>query len=433
MTPHPCYGMLEQYAATQNSDLQNNSSASLRQALVMASGARCQKLLRLIVSENIAAKTLLYVNATHAASDETQAENLDFHFRLLCSCLASMAELDDYAKSYPWKAVLCLKDSMWPDVLDDLRREWQMVRLIDRSKPKNLLFKLFSWTRWQATRELYIAAECLGCYCYAARVIFVVALQLRSIGFDENHSQATAVRKTALSVAGVTEQNEEPILQSLACELMFNDARDCQKRHRKADWTRPVNVCGACVTSGWTRSPFESVKLHSQDWQEDASLSALRSHVLSAQRQTDKELGVCLQSLISDRSCSHLTKPHIFCDRLRLFRALRASFEAAACAEEELEKRVDDAWPVSLLGQEPCMWHTAQDEWRLILKTSSYCARCMHVTQAPRDDERKIFLLVPNTTVVFDSLDVRMDGQEFSPVHPVVLEDTVLQHSCWCI
>ena len=243
----------------------------------------------------------------------------------------------------------------------------------------------------------------------------------RSIRFDHNHPKASEVRRIFQSIAGVTELNEEPILQSLACELMFNDARDCQRRHQKADFTRAVNVCSSCVRSGWTRSPFESIKLQNSDWLDDDSLAALRSNVLNPQRQTDKELGISLQSLVSDRTCGRLTKPHIFCERLRLFRALRASFDAEPCSEQDLAKRVDDAWPATLLGNRVCMWNPAQNEWVLILKSTAYCARCMSVTQLPRQDRRMIFIL-DDQSQIYDSIDVRLEGQGFSAVHPVVLE-----------
>ena len=67
------------------------------------------------------------------------------------------------------------------------------------------------------------------------------------------------------------------------------------------------------------------------------------------------------------------------------------------------------------------MWNPAQNEWVLILKSTAYCARCMSVTQVPRQDRRMIVIL-DDQSQIYDSIDVRLEGQGFSAVRPVVLE-----------
>ena len=253
----------------------------------------------------------------------------------------------------------------------------------------------------------------------AEKVVLSLMLAfLRSIGFRADHVHSGAVRVLACSLAGWTKANEAPVLQSLQCELMFNDMRDAERRHKKADFTKASNVCCAGIRSSWNRSPAESVHLNNLDWVEDEGFKALRAQVLNASRQNDKQLGISLQSLISDRNCSHLTKPHVFCERLRLYRSLLAFFAKKTCNQQEVQRRVDDAWPSALLGP-GCVW-LFDNKWFLILKTSQYFVRCLELKMKEASPEAKLFVF--ESCNVWDSMDVRLEGQSFGLACPCVLE-----------
>ncbi|CAE7945793.1 unnamed protein product [Symbiodinium sp. KB8] len=386
-------------AASENSDLQNNGLAHLRHATHLADGSRTRKLVKQTLASSTPISVLEYINAAEAARDCTCQETLSFHTSLLISWLANVVEIEDYARSYPWKAVLALQEVNWPNQLEELRVEWAFIQVLDHAPRGSALARLFPWTRWQSTRELFIEAE--------------------SIGFRADHVHSGAVRVLACSLAGWTKANEAPVLQSLQCELMFNDMRDAERRHKKADFTKASNVCCAGIRSSWNRSPAESVHLNNLDWVEDEGFKALRAQVLNASRQNDKQLGISLQSLISDRNCSHLTKPHVFCERLRLYRSLLAFFAKKTCNQQEVQRRVDDAWPSALLGP-GCVW-LFDNKWFLILKTSQYFVRCLELKMKEASPEAKLFVF--ESCNVWDSMDVRLEGQSFGLACPCVLED----------
>eukprot|EP00439_Symbiodinium_sp_Y106_P029167 s5043_g3.t1 len=56
------------------------------------------------------------------------------------------------------------------------------------------------------------------------------------------------------------------MLNSLHCELIFNDLRDAQRRHRTAEVSKASNIATVAVCSGYRRSPLESIELQSADW-----------------------------------------------------------------------------------------------------------------------------------------------------------------------
>ena len=366
---------------------------------------------------------LEFINAAEAARDCTCQETLSFHGSLLISWLANVVEIEDYARNYPWKAVCALQEVNWETQLEDLRVEWAFIRVLDHAPKGSQLARLFPWTRWQATRELFIEAELLvnssiGMTHCMSLLGSLVPSGPRSINFRADHIHSGAVRALACSLAGWTKANQTPVLQSLQNELMFNDMRDAERRHKKADWTKAANVCCAGIRSSWNRCTAESVHLNNLDWVQDEGFKALRAQVLNASRQSDKQLGVSLQSLISDRNCSHLTKPHIFCERLRLYRSLLAYFAKKACNHQEVQRRVDDAWPSALVGPS-CVW-SFDNKWFLVLKTNQYFVRCLELKKREDGPQAKVFVF--DSCKAWDSMDVRMDGQLFGLACPCVLE-----------
>ena len=138
------------------------------------------------------------------------------------------------------------------------------------------------------------------------------------------------------------------ILSSLANELQFNDLRDCQRRHKKSEVTKPANMATVAIRSGMTRSPLQSVVLDNKDWVGDSELRVLRTNVLQASREKDKEIGISLYGLIHDRNCPQLTKPHIFCQRLRFFQSLKSHFFEDR-AEFKPEQLLQRSWASNVL------------------------------------------------------------------------------------
>ena len=110
-------------------------------------------------------------------------------------------------------------------------------------------------------------------------------------------------------------------------------------------------------------------------------MTGLRTEVLSSSRALDKDLGISLQSLMNYTLFQHLTKPHHFCERLRVFRALKATFKGEACSADVLQRRLGDAWPAAFITR-PCVWRL-NTKWYLVLKTCSPRARVMRMQPVP--------------------------------------------------
>ena len=173
------------------------------------------------------------------------------------------------------------------------------------------------------------------------------------------------------------------MLNSLHCELIFNDLRDAQRRHRTAEVSKASNIATVAVCSGYRRSPLESIELQSADWSIAGSLTALKSNVLQSARERDKELGLNVYHLISDKTCAWLTKPHIYTERLRLYRNLLA--EHRKDPRINLENVYDESWPCRLLltgGLLKCR-HTDEMQFALVVKS---CANAVCFVQAVRVD-----------------------------------------------
>ncbi|CAE7248806.1 unnamed protein product [Symbiodinium sp. CCMP2592] len=173
------------------------------------------------------------------------------------------------------------------------------------------------------------------------------------------------------------------MLNSLHCELIFNDLRDSQRRHRKAEVSKASNIATVAVRSGYRRSPLESIELKSADWSTAESLTALKSSVLQSARERDQNLGLNVYHLINDKSCGWLTKPHVYTERLRLYRNLLA--EHRKDPRVNLEKVYDESWPCRLLltgGLLKCR-HTDEMQFALVVKS---CANAVRFVQAVRVD-----------------------------------------------
>ena len=182
----------------------------------------------------------------------------------------------------------------------------------------------------------------------------------RSINFDSTHEDAEEVRKIFLAAAGLRHVDEEKaILTSLPCELMFNDLRDAERRSQKQELRSPTAICCGAIKSAWSRSPLEHVKLESKDWSDRGSARHLKNSILQGGRQVDRDLGVPMQQLTSQRVCEHITKPHILTQRLQLYCSLLAEWSQSRSVD--LEVLVANSWPCKMLCA-MCLWKVTPDE-----------------------------------------------------------------------
>ena len=168
-------------------DFQNSGSASIRHYISLATGQKVAKLiaslgLRHIRSlcspslpsgflwdpchdaasssdrktfENAAKGSgLVYCEAT---SDE---ESLEWAAKLFLFQIDALCDLDAVYRSFPWACIACLRESSKAATLQSMRMEWEFVRdCIDKLPSQHELYWLFSFTRYQACRDVMIKAE----------------------------------------------------------------------------------------------------------------------------------------------------------------------------------------------------------------------------------------------------------------------------------
>ena len=89
-------------------------------------------------------------------------ETLEWHADLLLNELASLLELDEYPRSFPWRCVASLSAPLQESTLDAMREEWSFVtNVVDCLKPRTRLHTMLAVTRHQCYRDLMIKAETL--------------------------------------------------------------------------------------------------------------------------------------------------------------------------------------------------------------------------------------------------------------------------------
>ena len=205
-----------------------------------------------------------------------------------------------------------------------------------------------------------------------------------------------------------SKDEQNALLNSLNCELIFNDLRDNERRQRKAEYSCATAVCCGAVKSGWARSPLQNWQVESKDWVSDTGLKMLKSNILSSSRKFDKDLGVPVYDLTNSRTLAHLTKPHIFCRDLRTYQIPLEEFTTDTSCN--LEKLLSDAWPCRLLTPRS-LWQVsdaADSEVRLVLDAGPQLTRYL-VLQARPEVGCDIFA-VPNPLLqVVETL--RFDGK----------------------
>ena len=211
-----------------------------------------------------------------------------------------------------------------------------------------------------------------------------------------------------MSLAGINSKISNPMHHSLACELAFNDCRDAQRRHRKAEWTKASNVCCVSVNSSWRRSPAERIEVSTADWSEREDLKTLRANILSSSRGLDKDLGVSLQSLITDQRCEHMTKPQKWCDRLRLFACLRTHVVDYSMDSAEITKLFEDSWPAALLAVGAVIKSDSWPKLRLVVKVTSFSVRYLEVESL--ESAQELYYVDGSNLNIRETMDVRMEN-----------------------
>lgn len=92
-------------------------------------------------------------------------ENLDvlkFHSSLLLGQIASLDQVDDYHKSYPWRVAQALDHGAWPSLLKDMSEMWEFVLCVhDKLRSTDHLYKELAVCRFQCFRDVMLKAEYL--------------------------------------------------------------------------------------------------------------------------------------------------------------------------------------------------------------------------------------------------------------------------------
>jgi hypothetical protein len=225
-----------------------------------------------------------------------------------------------------------------------------------------------------------------------------------------------------MALAGRTLKREAPVLQSLACELIFNDCRDAERRHRKADWAKAAHVCCACIRSGWVRSPADNVELNPSDWRDETSMKYLKSNVLKASRGLDKDLGINIRELSTEFRCPHLTNAHGFCERLRLFTCLLEEESANARTPDELPVLVQSSWPCRLALRGSLWRSSCFNGTRLIVACNTYSVRYLPAHVAEDDASGMTYHVPPEDLKMCCSMQLRMEEHELCVAQPTTHE-----------
>ena len=166
-------------------------------------------------------------------------------------------------------------------------------------------------------------------------------------------------------------------------------------------------LCDSAIKSSWGRSPLERIDLQARDWSDRESARLLKTSVLANHRQNDRDLGVNMVELTNQQFCSHITKPHVLQQRLRLYCVLLKEFEADP--EIDLEQLCSKSWPCRMLR--PCsLWRLGdQDEaeTRLVLQAGPHTVRYAVVESVVHNDSLH-YRLSASRTVIQETL--RFDG-----------------------
>ena len=305
---------------------------------------------------------------------------LEWHADLFLNWIAGLLELDEYGHHFPWRAICCLNEPLQVTTLEAMYDEWRFVTaFVDTLKPGSALHTQLAVTRHQSYRDLMTKAEFLTtisipmqfsvagasnynlktvwkCRLYlnsstpgmqqhelpktsyvywtATSIIpdsFSSAYNLRIFSFDAElmgSDSSIPFRRTLRAFCGLTSDEFTSLLTSLPSELGFNDLRDASRRHQKSEKVNPNNVHSVLLKSCAKRlSGCSALDLDESDWMQPLKGKAIKSRVHAALKPRDVELGLDCSGLTRHRQNAAYTKPHIWCQRLRLLKLLQGSWE----------------------------------------------------------------------------------------------------------
>ena len=212
-------------------------------------------------------------------------------------------------------------------------------------------------------------------------IVIAFATHLRYFNFQAAEMAGEAsvpFRQAVRAFCGQTSSDFSSLLSSLPSELAFNDVRDASKRHSKQEKTNPCNLHAACLKSALKRpSGCSTLDLSDADWQTNLKGKTIKGKVHHALRPSDVELGVDVDGLTRHKQNSAYTKPHVWCQRLRLLRVLQISFDNCRGDMDAKRNRVhkvfDGMWTAKLVPAQCFIRWTNRpndDIWRNIVLAS---------------------------------------------------------------
>ena len=174
-------------------------------------------------------------------------------------------------------------------------------------------------------------------------------------------------RKLVRAVAGMTGKEPSSLLSSLPCELAFNDLRDSSRRHQKMEKTCPQNLHAVSYKSSLVRTcGCKTLPLSDSDWATMMNVKAVKKTVFSSLRSSDIQLGVSSEGLTRHKRNAEYTKPHVFCNRLRLLETLKGYYlEQSGDADERRAKVISahrSLWLSRLIPTEALLRFKTQDD-----------------------------------------------------------------------
>lgn len=195
-------------------------------------------------------------------------------------------------------------------------------------------------------------------------------------------------RKLVKAVLGMTSNEISSLQSSLPCELAFNDLRDSGKRHQKQEKTCPQNLHCVSYKSCLVRNAgCKTIPIEDSDWCEILPSKVVKKTIFSALRASDQALGICSQGLTKNKSNAAFTKPHVFCNRLRLLECLKDYYHAMDGDSDEKRAKVLEAhrklWLSRLIPREVFVRFKLDDgHWQepvLVSRAGPYSLQCLHL------------------------------------------------------
>ncbi|CAK9061274.1 unnamed protein product [Durusdinium trenchii] len=396
-----------QFLGQADMEMQRKPTASVAQAVYLATGRTCQKLVSQTISSSVSAECLLHIGLDSADDDESQ-ELLQFHGNLLLSVLASICDLDRYHTAFPWRLVACLDKTSVPSTLKDMAREWQFVtEFVDQLAENDLIRKTLMHTRWQAYRDAMSKAE--------------------HFDFDPKRltsDEAQPFLDTVRCVIGITSEKPnatDSVLSSLSCELYFNDLRDACRRHAKKERQNPSNYhCISMKSVSVRNSGCKSFQIEDHQWQHPIPRKQIQQQVLSATRVSDRTLGNPSHGLTKAKTTG-LTKPHILTQRLDLMKCLECCWHE--CSGNVEQKRaaamngMQKLWMSKLVCEQGLIRVKGSDQINLVLRAGPWNVRIVSLVGDKNTPDA--FLLTHNTDVMTVT---SLDEVEIALAKPTILQ-----------